>query len=406
MISARKFAKSVLFHARSARVRALAAPRKIGWLRRGLNLPRNEIFDPLADSEPGVRVTRLDRPATFRRPLPRIPDAEARALAFFAARAVERTGPSYVAELADGLAWGHASGGIFTARGRFVAALTHDPCGADLHVVWTKLRLPNPRRLSGRVLYLVTPEAADNFHHWMIDLLPRLGLVRRAGYRLADFTHVIVNHSSRGYQLATLAHLGIAPEKLIAADPSLFVRAESLVVPSLKLNDQTLPAEDAVFLRTAFLGANGAAVQPHRRVYLSRGDAAFRRLRNEAELLPLLRARGFEIVSPGELPSREQARLFAEAAVIAGPAGAAFANLVFATPGARVVEIAPPGWLAAFHWMISARLGLDHTILLGEGPVMRGVPDASARERDITIDPAKVCAFLDSPSFLATAPLS
>ncbi|HYP15848.1 MAG TPA: glycosyltransferase family 61 protein [Opitutus sp.] len=403
-MSPRKLAKSVLFHARGARIRALAAPRQIPWVRRRLNLPGNQPFDPLgAEATAGVRVTRLDAPATYQRPLPALPDQHPDAFDFFAQRRHETSSAAYVMELAGGIAWGHPTGGVFTPDGRFVPALTHDPCGEKFHTVWTRVRLPRPEPLAGRVLYLVTPEATDNFHHWMIDLLPRVGLVRRAGFEPQAFDHVIVNHTSRRYQLATLEHLGFRREQLVRADESLFVRPDLLVVPSLKESNKTLPAPDAAFLRAAFLTAP-APMARSRRIFISRTDAGFRRLSNEAALHPLLREHGFEIVCPGTLDLPGQARLFAEAEVIAGPAGAGFANLVFASPGARVIEIAPPGWLAEFHWMVSARLGLQHTVLLGEGRVMRGVPDVSDRERDIVIDPQKFAAVLERN--LAAAPLS
>jgi|GEM_PF-2677594 Capsular polysaccharide biosynthesis protein len=395
MISPRKIAKAFLFHARGARIRALAAPRRVGWLRRRLRLPRNETFDPFSgEILRGVTVTRLDDASTWHRPLPAIFGRDSAALAFFSARTVENIAPSCVAEFENGIAWGHPTGGVFTGDGRFVPAFTHDPCGAARHTVWTRLHLPPARHFPGRILYLVTPEATDNFHHWMIDLLPRLGLVLRAGYRLEDFDRVIVNHVNRRFQRATLEHLGIPAEKLLAAHDSLWIRADSLVVPSLKASNQTFPAPDAAFLRDAFLPSDTAT--PFRRIFLSRNDAGFRRLANEAGLVPLLRAHGFEIITPGKLDLAAQARLFAEAAIIAGPAGAAFANLVFATPGTRVIEITPPGWLSAFHWMISTRIGLDHTLLLGEGRVMRDVPDVADRERDIVVDPAKFSALLES----------
>jgi capsular polysaccharide biosynthesis protein len=334
--------------------------------------------------------------------MPLFDGAPPEAVAFFADRRVESTAPTYVAEFQDGVAWGHPTGGIFTADGRFVPAFTHDPGGPKSHTVWTRLRLPEPRRLAGRTLYLVTPEATDNFHHWLIDLLPRLGLVQRAGYQLAQFDHVIVNHAGRPYQRSTLAHLGIPAEKILLADEKLFLRCESLVVPSLKPQHQTLPAADLAFLRGAFLHdlPSGTA---RRKIFLSRGDARFRRLANEAELKPLLESHGFEIVCPADLDFIAQARLFAESTWIAGPAGAAFANLVFATAPARVVEIAPPQWLAAFHWMISARSGLEHTILLGDGPVMRGVPDSSARQADITLPCAKLASVLGRQTARADA---
>lgn len=399
MLSPRRLAKSLQFHARRVQISALAVPREFTWLRRRLHLPRNDVFDPLADSAPRVRVTRLDEPAVFRRPLPRLLEPSPESLAFFQTHTTEEIGASYVAELDGAVAWGHPTGGVFTADGRFVPAFTHDPCGARFHAAWARLRLPRPRPLAGRTLYLVTPEAIDNYHHWMIDLLPRLGLVQRAGYDLASFDRVILNWAARRYQQETLARFGIRADRVIAADAALSVRAEQLVVPSLKLTNQSLPPADAAFLRQSFV--RGEPPGGHRRLFLSRADAGFRRLAGETELHPWLRDNGFEIITGGALTVAEQARLFSEAAVIAGPAGAAFANLVFAASPARVIEIVPPQWLAAFHWMISARLGLEHTIVLGAGAVMRGVPDASARQRDISLDPAKLvaaCSFAQVPA--------
>lgn len=403
-MSPRRFAKSVLHHARCAQIRTLAAPRAWPWLRHQLHLPANETFEPLRDPPPdGSRLTVLDPGGTFHRPLPVLSAGAEAARAFFAARQVEVTGPSYVAEFAHGVAWGHPTGGVFTADGRFAPAFTHDPSGPRFHAVWTRLRLPTPRRLRGRSLYLVTPEAADNYHHWLLDLLPRLGLVRRAGYDLAAFDHVIVNHRARAYQLATLHRLGIAPGKLVHADATLLVRADTLVVPSLKASTQTLPPADIAFLRDRLLPVNPPS-KGRRRIFLSRDDAAYRRLRHERAFHPLLRAHGFEIVSPGRLDVAAQAALFAEAEMVAGPAGAAFANLVFASPGTRVFEIVAPGWLTAFHWMISARLGHRHTLLLGEGAVMHDLPQAAARRSDIIVNPQSFPALLDAALAEAPAP--
>lgn len=394
MVTPRKLAKSVQFHARRMRIRALAAPRAVPWLRQRLHLPTNAVFDPLADNASDfARITRLDAGEDFRRPLPHLVPANSAAAEFFAQHQLEHTEPSYVAEFSGGIGWGHPTGGVFTADGRFAPAFTHDPCGGAFHTAWARLRLPDPVPLAGRTLYLVTPEATNNFHHWLIDLLPRLGLVRRAGYDLAAFDHVMLNFTGLPYQMATLAHFGLTADRLLPASAAVSVRAEQLVVPSLKASNQTLPAADVAWLRRSFLG-EPQPVRERRRIFLSRADASFRRLRNESGLLPRLREHGFEIISPGSLSVPEQARLFAGAEIIAGPAGAAFANLVFAPVGARVLEISPPQWLAAFHWMISARLGLDHTVLLGEGPVMRGVPDSSARRQDISLAPDHLAAAL------------
>lgn len=389
----RQLAKTGAFFARHAGVRALALPRGMPWMRRRLHLPANRPLDPLAgDAGGGITVTRLDDGERFPRPLPELPCDQA-ARPFYATRAEEIVDPSFVVSLPGGAFWGSPGGAVFDGHGRFIPSLTRDPWGARLHTVWTRLSLPKPRRLAGRVLYLVTPEVADNFHHWMIDLLPRLGLLGRAGYAPADFDHIILNHHGRRYQLESLARLGVPLERIRASEPGAHFRADELVVPSLKRINQSLPPADAAFLRESFLGAPPPA-SAGRRIFVTRGDAAFRRLLNEAEILPTFRHHGFEVVSPATLTLPEQAALFASAEWIAGPAGAAFANLVFAPASARVLEISPPAWLSVHHWMISARRGLRHTVLLGDGACRTGVPDIGDRWRNFTLSPEKLSAWL------------
>jgi capsular polysaccharide biosynthesis protein len=380
----RKIVKKVEYHARRARVGALAVPRAVPWLRRGLHLPPNGVIDPLdAGGGDGIRLTLLDPKESFARPMPSTADASG-INEFFAVRRTEECSPSYVAEMAGGSVWGFRNGAVFSPDGRFMPVFSRDPRGPHLHTVRSRIWLPAPRFLTGRTLYLVTPEATDNYHHWVVDLLPRIGLVTRAGFALADFDNVVVNHSNRRYQTDSLAAFGIGPERIIRADESLHLRAEMLVVPSLKSHNQCLPQADITCLRRQFLGTSPRP-KPSRRVYISRRSASFRRLRNEAELLPLLAEHRFEVVSLGDLSMPEQALLFADAECILGVSGAGFANLVFASPSTKVIELAPPQWLSVYHWMISARLGLDHTVLLGEGPAWSGRPEITGRTCDVTL---------------------
>jgi hypothetical protein len=387
----RRIAKTGEYHLRRAGVAALALPRSVPWLRRRLHLPPNAVADPL---EPGAggRVTLLDPRETFVRPMPGTWGAPG-VDEFFRARRSEECSQSYVAEFDGASVWGFREGAVFAPDGRFMPAFSRDPWGPRLHAVWSRMRLPRPLALAGRTLYLVTPEATDNYHHWVVDLLPRLGLVCRAGFRAADFDHVIVNHAGRRYQLESLAALGIPQGKIIRADEGLHIRAATLVVPSLKSHNQCLPRADAEYLRREFLG-DAAARRPWRRLFITRRGAAIRRLTNESDLLPLLEEHGFEVVSPAELRLRDQARLFAEAEWIIGVSGAGFANLVFASPGARAVELAPPQWLSVYHWMISARIGLGHDILLGEGPAWSGRPEITGRTRDVTLSEEKLSSIL------------
>jgi len=222
----------------------------------------------------------------------------------------------------------------------------------------------------------------------MVDLLPRIGLAEAAGFAISSFDHVIVNHAGRRYQMDTLAALGVDPAKIIQLGSGDRVQPEELVAPSLKVDNQAIPLNQANWLRAKF--GPEADVGAGRRIYLSRADAPSRRLLNEPEIFDLLARQGFEKVNLSKLSVREQAALFASASVVAGPSGAAFTNILFCAPGTQVIEFASPRWLTVYHWMISARLGLAHTVIVGEGAAPMKNLRIDGRFADLTIELNKI----------------
>jgi len=150
------------------------------------------------------------------------------------------------------------------------------------------------------------------------------------------------------------------------------------------------------FVRRLFLPEEPLPGTAHRRLYLSRRDASFRRVLNEDELMPLLREYGFEEVIMSSLTVAEQARLFSEAEVVMGPNGSAFANLIFAHPSCLAIEFSAPGWVVGYNWMLCANFGLPYTALIGKGP--RPATGTLPREikQDITVDLEQVKMALDA----------
>jgi len=363
--------------------------------RRYLNLPRSRAVDPFsAGARSQIQVISTHSAETFRRRLPALPE-DPGVLSYFHEHAVEYSAGQYAAVLKGGSAWGCAHGGVFTCMGEFVPIFSRDPWGPALHEVWRRPYLPAPRRLAGRALYLITPEAAGNYHHWLIDLLPRVGIAEAAGFVASEFDFVILHSATRPYERETLQALGIKPARVVVLGSGDRVQPDELVVPSLKVDNQGVPLNHLHWLRNQFLGTTPVA-RKGRRLYLSRGDAASRRLLNEAEVFGMLEQKGFEKISLSARSVREQAALFASASIVIGVSGAAFANVAFCAPGTRVVEFASPRWLTVYHWMISARLNLEHTVILGEGSIPDSTPQISGRLANIAIDRRKVQQLLET----------
>jgi len=122
-------------------------------------------------------------------------------------------------------------------------------------------------------------------------------------------------------------------------------------------------------LYALFLGEYGAAAEAagDGRLYLSRAGAKLRTPRNEPALAAALDERGFAVMTATDANHAEQIARFRAARVIVAVHGAGLTNLLFARPGARVVEIFPENFVKSTFWWLARRRGLDYRAVLG-GP--------------------------------------
>jgi len=219
--------------------------------------------------------------------------------------------------------------------------------------------LPPKLHVDGRVAVLNT-RYSHNFYHWMIDILPRLVPLLRAG-TTADYYLV---DCLTPFQQNVLAALGIDSRQLIQPHCRLLVEADQLLMPSFPTAD-CLREFGSLLLRG--LGADGAVGSP-RRIFISRRNCGTRTLENEAQVERLLHARGFETHLMERYTLAQQARLIREAETIVATHGAGLANLMFARPNTRIIEIVPAGRYNAWIYPDKSRIfGLEHRILFASG---------------------------------------
>lgn len=217
----------------------------------------------------------------------------------------------------------------------------------ERHEALNKLELGKLTRLSGRVA-VISSHAHQRYFHWMMDVLPRIEILRRSG---VQFDRIIAN-TSLAYQSETLAGLGIVD--VISPVANQRLRADRLLVPSLP-GPLGVPSQFSIqFLRHAF----GTSSVPHRKLYLSRGDAVTRRVANESELLADLP--DFEVVLLDGMTVAQQAQLFAEALVVIGPHGAGFTNAIFMEPGTDLIEFMPDTYFNDCFEVIAEHLELNY----------------------------------------------
>jgi len=245
---------------------------------------------------------------------------------------------------------------------------------ADVSVEWGKkaednwtfrrLSLPKPQAVTGRTLVLAST-GGDTYFHWMTDVLPRVGLARRAEYDPASFDWVLVNSLIHPFQRESLHQLGIHANRCLAFHKKeLVYEMEEAVLPSLPGVPGVVPPESVDFLRNAF----AAGKTPRgRKIFIGRGEAKHRPLIHEKEIWAQLQKRGYDSVDCGKLSVQKQAEVFGSADMVVGAHGAALTNLVFCYPGTQVVELLSPSYVNPCYRDLCVAANLSYAAVIGDG---------------------------------------
>ena len=77
------------------------------------------------------------------------------------------------------------------------------------------------------------------------------------------------------------------------------------------------------------------------KIYIRREDANYRKILNEADLIIILRKKGYEIINPQHFDILEQMKIFSNAKVIISPHGSNMSNIIFCQKNTKIIEISP-----------------------------------------------------------------
>jgi capsular polysaccharide biosynthesis protein len=302
--------------------------------------------------------------------------------------------PAFVYELHDIDFWARYGGSVLTADNALLGDLSPEVWGIENHPIFSTLRLPEAQHLPGRTAIAVTPEAPGNYYHWLIDLLPRFGLLKAAGGGWDAYARFLINGAGAHYEGASLTALGLPLDKILYVNASDRFQIDHATIPSMEDSAKAIAPWKVRMLRELRdTMPNGKHDSP-RRLYISRRSAAVRRVLNEDKLAPLLREAGFEMIELESRPWLEQVRLFSNAEVILSPHGAALANTAFCRPGTLIAELATRGSFKCYLRLASS--AALHYRLIEATPEIQTDRAIRARENeDMTIDLDEIRSFLE-----------
>ncbi|NJL66205.1 MAG: DUF563 domain-containing protein [Microcoleus sp. SM1_3_4] len=102
------------------------------------------------------------------------------------------------------------------------------------------------------------------------------------------------------------------------------------------------------------------------RIYISRSKCSYRQVINEEQVIEILSGFGFVSVLLESMTVWEQIALFSRTKVIIAPHGSGLTNIIFCSPGTKVIELASPHYIRHYYWAIGQQLNLEHYYLTGE----------------------------------------
>jgi len=215
----------------------------------------------------------------------------------------------------------------------------------------------------------------QNYFTWICQVLPCIKLLHQGGIDMESIDKFALYMSYKPYQIETLNLLDIPLEKVIRIDSHVdahpHIQAQKLIVPSPIIardtNDLRVTKWGCEFLRNQFFTAKKLVkYSDSLRIYISRKKAKSRHVINEEQVIEFIQKFGFQSVVLESLTVSEQVALLAQAEAVISPHGAGLTNIMFCSPGTKIIEIFSPNYVIITYWIISNHCHLDYYYILGE----------------------------------------
>ena len=229
-----------------------------------------------------------------------------------------------------------------------------------------------------------TDAVSINYAHFLTEVLPRVYLFSKENLK-TDIPIIIDAGLHQNIMEALELVVGREIE-LIGLDKGepMLVRSLHVVSPcgyvpfERRPGTEKLPGHShgifspsALFAMREYIKTKVAelAPEPKRAKLFIRRNSGYRNVTNANEIEEMLVAKGFFVVEPEKLSFLEQVELFSRAEVVVGATGAAFANLIFCNPSAKIIiMIAIYAYMPYGYWQnMACAVGNRVVYVLGKG---------------------------------------
>ena len=179
--------------------------------------------------------------------------------------------------------------------------------------------------------FILGSNAASNYYSNLIQFLPRIFFInnkkikiaihRNSSTKLRDFIKLILDKKNIDFSFVYL--------------DDGFYKFNNCEMP------QFLDLDKSIKILKNSLIPNDNNNTRDKKIYVTREDSFYRKIINEADIIPILRSKGYKVINPQLYSIEEQIRIFSQADKIIAPHGSNLANIVFCKTGTEIYEIGP-----------------------------------------------------------------
>ena len=305
----------------------------------------------------------------------------------------DRQSPKQIVSVLDkGRVWGR-NGAVVTKEDEFVFDVSRE-FGVQEHTrkhsIYHNFKLGTPNYIDANVA-VVTTAGANVYYHWMLDILPRILMLKKAGC-FEEVDYFVLNYEGLKFQKDTLAKIGVEESQIINCkdDRNFHIKAKKLYVPTLLSQLSEVNRLECEMLREVFLDTSKGS-PANNRVYVSRKKTGTRTIVNESEILEVLEPLGFQKTYLEDYSIEEQASIFYSSEVIVGAHGSAYANMAFASSKTKLVDIIPETNVIPCFYNIAEEVGAEYYGYIDEAVPMNN----SVKNDSIKVDIPNFVKFLN-----------
>ena len=224
------------------------------------------------------------------------------------------------------------------------------------------------KKFDGRVLSLVQGASANNYFHFLFDILAKLILCEeKIPLREVDYFYV---HKKIEWQRKIFELFNINNNQLISSEKYHHIKSDEIIAIDhpwygkgfVQNEIANLPEWIIAKLRERLIKLS-KKFDSNDKIFIDRSDSINNhcKLINNNKIIDHLSKKGFTSYQISKLDFLEQIYLFNNAKIIVGPHGAAFSNIIFSKPKTKIIEIIPNNHPSIKCQRLSNILDLNYT---------------------------------------------